>query len=107
MAPEAYYLDFTLLERPGNHDVQLSLFYDYQNNIKLYPQFHEYFNKSQVPILAAWGKNDPIFIAEGAQAFKSDTKAEVHLLDAGHFAVETNTSDIAELMLNFLTENGI
>jgi pimeloyl-ACP methyl ester carboxylesterase len=107
VAPEAYHLDFTLLERPGNQDVQLSLFYDYQNNVKLYPQFHEYFKKSQVPILAAWGKNDPIFIPEGAEAFKRDTEAEVHLLDTGHFAIETNTSDIAELILKFLAKNGI
>ncbi|KAG0651552.1 putative hydrolase [Hyphodiscus hymeniophilus] len=107
VAPEAYHLDFTLLERPGNQDVQLSLFYDYQDNVKLYPQFHEYFGKSQVPVLAVWGKNDPIFIPEGAEAFKRDAKAEIHLLDAGHFAVETDTAEIAELMLKFLVKNGI
>lgn len=107
VAPEAYYLDANLLDRPGNQDVQLSLFYDYQNNVTLYPQFHEYFKKSQVPILAAWGKNDPIFIQEGAEAFKRNAKAEVHLLDAGHFAVETNTTEIAELILKFLAKNGI
>jgi pimeloyl-ACP methyl ester carboxylesterase len=107
VAPEAYYLDFTLLERPGNQDIQLGLFYDYQNNVKLYPQFHEYFREAQVPVLAAWGKNDPIFIPEGAEAFKRDAKVEVHLLDAGHFAVETNTSEIAELILKFLAKNGI
>lgn len=108
VAPEAYYLDFTLLERPGNQEIQLDLFYDYQNNVKLYPQFHEYFKKSQVPVLAAWGKNDPIFIPEGAEAFKKDSeKAEVHLLDAGHFAIETNTNEIAELILKFLSKHGI
>ena len=107
VAPEAYYLDFALLERPGNQEIQLALFYDYQNNIKLYPEFHTYFRKFQVPVLAAWGKNDPIFISEGAEAFKRDTEAEVHLLDAGHFAVETNTSEIADLILKFLAKNGI
>ena len=107
VAPEAYYLDFALLERPGNQDVQLSLFYDYQNNVTLYPQFQEYFRKSKVPVLALWGKNDPIFIPAGAEAFKRDTKAEIRLLDAGHFAVETNTEEISDLILEFLGKNGI
>ncbi|KAF8862256.1 putative hydrolase, partial [Acephala macrosclerotiorum] len=108
VAPEAPYLDFALMQRPGNFDIQLDLFYDYQNNVRIYPQFHEYFRKSQVPILVAWGKHDPFFIPPGAEAFKRDVKgAEVHLLDAGHFAVETNTEEIAGLMLKFLEKNGI
>lgn len=108
VAPEAPYLDFALMQRPGNFDIQLDLFYDYQSNVKIYPQFHEYFRKSQVPILVAWGKHDPFFIPPGAEAFKKDVeKVEVHLLDAGHFAVETNTEEIAGLMLKFLDKNGI
>lgn len=108
VAPEAYYLDYALLSRPGNQEIQLDLFYDYQNNVKLYPKFQEYFRKSQVPVLAAWGRNDTIFIPAGAEAFKKDLKnVEVHLLDAGHFAVETNTVEIADLILTFLSKNGI
>lgn len=108
IAPEAPYLDFALMQRPGNEDIQLDLFYDYQNNVKMYPEFHEYFRKSQVPTLVAWGKHDPFFIPPGAEAFKNDIKsAEVHLLDAGHFAVETNTEEIADLLLKFLEKNGI
>jgi len=108
VAPEAYYLDFALLSRPGNQEIQLDIFYDYRNNVKLYPEFQEYFRKSQVPVLAAWGKNDTIFIPEGAEAFKRDLpNAEVHLLDAGHFAVETNTVEIGDLILKFLSSNGI
>jgi pimeloyl-ACP methyl ester carboxylesterase len=108
IAPETYTLDQALLDRPGNNDIQLDLFYDYQNNVKLYPKFQEYFRNSQVPLLAAWGKNDPFFIPPGAEAFKKDLpKAEVHLLDAGHFAVESDTKKIAELMLTFLGKNGI
>jgi pimeloyl-ACP methyl ester carboxylesterase len=101
-APESYHLDYALLQRPGNQDVQLDLFYDYRNNLKVYPQFQEYFRKSQVPVLAVWGKNDPIFLPEGAEAFAKDAKAEIHLLDAGHFVVETNTAELAELILKFL-----
>jgi len=97
-----------LMSRPGNGQVQLDLFYDYQFNLKLYPEFHEYFRKSQVPLLAFWGKNDVIFIPAGAEAFKRDLpNAEVHLLDTGHFAVETNTVEIADLMLKFLEKNRI
>lgn len=108
ISPEAPYLDFALLQRPGNKKIQLDLFYDYRTNVELYPQFQEYFRKSQVPLIAFWGKNDAFFVPPGAEAFKRDLpKAEVHLLDAGHFAVETKTAEIAELMLGFLAKNGI
>jgi pimeloyl-ACP methyl ester carboxylesterase len=76
--------------------------------VKLYPEFQEYSRESQVPVLAAWGKNDAAFIPAGAEAFKRDLpNAEVHLLDAGHFAVETNTVEIADLILKFLSKQGI
>jgi len=103
IAPETYTLDWALLQRPGNFDIQLDLFKDYQNNVTLYPQFQEYFRKSQVPLLAVWGKHDLFFIPPGAEAYKRDLpKAEVVLLDAGHFAGETETAEIAALMLKFL-----
>lgn len=108
IAPEAPYLDFALLERPGNHDIQMDLLYDYQRNVALYPKLHEYFKKSQVPLLAVWGKNDEVFMSPGAEAFKKDiVEAEVVLLDAGHFAVESHPNEIAELMLSFLERKGI
>ncbi|KAJ7602854.1 alpha/beta hydrolase fold protein [Mycena polygramma] len=105
IAPESYTLDWALLQRPGNFDIQLDLFKDYENNVKLYPQFQEYFRKSQVPLLAVWGKNDAFFIPPGAEAYKRDLpKAKVVLLDAGHFAGETETGEVAGLMLEFLKE---
>jgi pimeloyl-ACP methyl ester carboxylesterase len=108
IAPETYTLDQALLDRPGNNDIQLDLFYDYRNNVELYPKFQEYFKKSQVPLLAVWGKHDAFFIPPGAEAFKKDSpNAEVHLLDAGHFAGETHTREIADLMLDFFKRNGI
>lgn len=108
VAPEAYMLDYALLQRPGNAEMQLDLFWDYRNNIELYPEFHRYFRESQVPLLAVWGKHDQIFIPPGAEAFKRDLpNAEVHLLDAGHFAAETETADIGALVLDFLARNGI
>ncbi|KAF2795824.1 alpha/beta-hydrolase [Melanomma pulvis-pyrius CBS 109.77] len=107
IAPESYTLDQALLDRPGNKEIQLNLFYDYRNNVALYKQWQEYFRKTQVPLLAVWGKNDPMFIPPGAEAFKRDLpKAEIKFLDGGHFVEETNTVEIARLMLEFLKKQG-
>jgi pimeloyl-ACP methyl ester carboxylesterase len=90
IAPEGYTLDAAMIERPGNMDIQLDLFLDYANNVKLYPAFHEYFRKSKPPLLAIWGKNDPFFIPPGANAYPRDNpNATVQFLDTGHFALET------------------
>ena len=86
----------------------LDLLGDYGTNVKLYPEFQKFFRESQVPLLAAWGKNDPSFIPPGAWAFQKDLpKAEIVLLDAGHFAAESDTEEISKLMLDFLERNGL
>jgi pimeloyl-ACP methyl ester carboxylesterase len=86
-----------------NQEHQLDLFYDYRTNKASYPKWHEYLETSQVPVLAVWGKGDPAFIAPGAEAYKQHSKnAEVHLLDAGHFALETARWEIADLCKKFL-----
>ena len=96
IAPESYTLDALLMERPGNKDIQLDLFLDYANNLKLYQEFQCYFRKSQVPTLVIWGQNDPFFLPAGAYAYKQDNhKATVELLDTGHFALETHCEYIA------------
>ena len=106
--PETYYLDYALMERPGNKEIQLDLFRDYGSNVPLYPKFQEYFRNSGVPVLAVWGKGDEIFVPPGAEAFKRDVKKlNVHLLDAPHFAIETRERVFAELILGFLKKNGI
>jgi pimeloyl-ACP methyl ester carboxylesterase len=103
IAPEGYTLDAALLARPGNVEIQLDLFLDYANNVKLYPKFHEYFRKSKPPLLAIWGKHDPYFIPAGAEAFRRDIpEAEVRFLDTGHFALETHVETIVETMREFL-----
>jgi pimeloyl-ACP methyl ester carboxylesterase len=82
--PDAWRHDQAGLDRPGNDEIQLDLFGDYRNNVKIYPAFQASFRKHQLPTLVVWGKNDPIFIAQGAEAFKKDLpKAEIHLIDAG------------------------
>ncbi|KAF2682471.1 alpha/beta-hydrolase [Lentithecium fluviatile CBS 122367] len=108
IAPESYYVDQALMDRPGNKELQLDLLYDYRTNVELYPQWQEWLRTSQVPLLAAWGRNDKIFISPGAEAYKRDLpKAEVHLLDAGHFALETHVQGIGGLIVEFLKKHGI
>jgi pimeloyl-ACP methyl ester carboxylesterase len=103
--PEAYWLDTALLQRPGNAEIQLDLFLDYASNVKLYPTFQEYFRKSQPPLLAAWGKNDPFFIPPGAEAFRKDIpSAKVVFYDTGHFALETHVEEISEQIHSFLSD---
>jgi len=103
--PVGYTLDAAMMARPGNMDIQLDLFLDYANNVKLYPAFQEYFRKSRPPLLAIWGKNDPFFIPPGAEAFRRDIpNAIVKFLDTGHFALETHIEEIALEMRNFLAK---
>lgn len=92
-----------LLDRHGNANIQLKFFYDYGSNPPLYPKWQAYFRKHQPPTLIVWGKNDPIFPAEGAHPYKRDLKdLEFHLLDTGHFALEEDGDLIAGLMVSFL-----
>jgi pimeloyl-ACP methyl ester carboxylesterase len=103
VAPEAYWLDYALMSRSGNDDIQLGLIADYASNIVLYPRIHAYFRDRQPPLLAVWGANDPFFLPAGAEAFRRDLpRAEVHFLDAGHFALETHSGEIADHMRDFL-----
>ena len=96
VAPEAYYLDALLMERPGNAEIQLALFLDYANNLTLYPVFQQFFRHAKVPTLAIWGKHDPFFIPPGAEAYRRDNPgAVVKMLDTGHFALETHVEEIA------------
>ena len=105
IAPESYTLDAALMSRPGNTDIQLDLFLDYANNVKLYPAFHEYFRKWMPPLLAIWGKHDPYFVPAGAEAFRrDDPNATVQFLDTGHFALETHVDEIASAMRRFLAK---
>ena len=103
VAPEGYTLDSALIARPGRIDIQLDLFLDYRNNVKLYPAFQTYFRTAKPPLLAIWGKNDTAFLPAGAQAFRrDDPNAVVQLLDTGHFALETHVVEIAAAMMQFL-----
>jgi pimeloyl-ACP methyl ester carboxylesterase len=86
-------------------DIQLDLFLDYANNVKLYPAFQEYFRKSKPPLPAIWGKHDPFFIPPGAEAYLRDNpNATVQLLDTGHLALETRVEEVASAMREFLAK---
>ena len=103
VSPDGAAHDQFLLDRPGNDEIQLDLFLSYGSNPPLYPRWQEYFRKHQPPMLIAWGKNDKIFPAAGAEPYRRDLKTlEYHLLDAGHFALETEGDTIAGLMRDFL-----
>jgi pimeloyl-ACP methyl ester carboxylesterase len=101
--PSTWLHDHALMQRPGNVEIQLDLFYDYRTNVQLYPQFQQFFREYQPPTLIVWGANDQIFPADGAKAYLRDLpKAELHLLDTGHFALEDQDVEITRLMLDFL-----
>jgi pimeloyl-ACP methyl ester carboxylesterase len=106
ISPDAWTADQYLLDRPGNEEIQLQLFYDYSSNPPLYPKWQAYFRKYQPPTLVVWGKNDSIFPAEGAEPYKRDLKnLEFHLLDTGHFALEEDGDLIARYIGDFLAKH--
>lgn len=110
--PESWLHDYALISRPGNDEVQLKLFRDYATNAPLYPRLHEYFRASGVPLLAVWGRGDEIFGPAGAEAFANDLPdAEIHLLDGGHFLLESALPEVTDLVRAFLakdrTPNGL
>ncbi len=101
--PDNWNLDQSFLDRPNSAAAQLELFYNYRTNLECYPEWHEYFRQHQPPTLVVWGKNDPFFGLEGAQAFQRDLKTiELHLLDTGHFALDEDCAAIADLIRRFL-----
>ncbi|MEU4680316.1 alpha/beta fold hydrolase [Micromonospora sp. NPDC023737] len=103
ISPDTWQHDFALLSRPGNDAIQLALFRDYATNPPLYPALHEYLRHNRPPVLAVWGRNDPIFGPDGARAFASDVPdAEIHLLDGGHFLLESAGTEVAELIRDFM-----
>ena len=103
ISPDSYTFDQHFLDRPGNDAIQLDLFHNYPSNVALYDEWHQYFRDKQPRTLIVWGQNDPFFTVEGAKAFLKDLpKAELHLLNSGHFAIEDTGDFIAERIGEFL-----
>jgi pimeloyl-ACP methyl ester carboxylesterase len=106
ISPDNWLVVQPLLDRPGNKEIQLDLFYDYGSNVPLYPSWQRYFREHQPPTLIVWGKHDPIFPAEGAHPYMKDLpNAELHLLDTGHFALEEDGELVAQRIRSFLLES--
>ena len=103
--PDTWHLDYLRLSRPNAHQVNIDLFYDYQNNIKLYPKWQQYLRDNQPPLLIVWGKNDAFFPESGAAAFKNDVKnIDYNIYDTGHFALEEDGDAIIKKMRLFMKE---
>ena len=101
--PDTWTDEFAHLSLPGQHEIQAQLLYDYQNNIASYPAWQAWLREHEPPTLVVWGRNDPSFIAKGAEAFARDVPhAQIHLLDAGHFALDEQNDEIARLIIHFL-----
>jgi len=106
ISPDNWFHDQYLLDRPGNKEIQLELFYSYGTNPQLYPQWQDYFRKYQPPTLVVWGKGDYIFPEEGAHPYKRDLKnIEFHILPTGHFALEEDLDFIAGQIRDFVGKN--
>jgi pimeloyl-ACP methyl ester carboxylesterase len=102
ISPDGYNLDVAYMQREGAEEIQLDLVLDYRSNVALYRAFQNFFRTHKPPFLAAWGRNDAHFLPAGAQVYRRDIPdAEIHLLDTGHFALETHYEEIAALILRF------
>lgn len=103
LSPDGYELDIAYMARPGAEEIQLDLILDYRSNVALYPAFQSYFREHTPPLLAVWGRHDPAFLPAGAFAYQRDLpEAEIHLLDTGHFALETHAEEVATFIRAFL-----
>jgi pimeloyl-ACP methyl ester carboxylesterase len=104
--PDTWADEYDHLSKPGQRKIQEDLLYDYRTNVASYPKWQAWLREHKPPTLVAWGGNDPSFTAPGATAFKRDLPdAEIHLLDAGHFALDEQTDDIAQLILGFMARH--
>jgi pimeloyl-ACP methyl ester carboxylesterase len=106
--PEAWESEGAHLSRPGQRQIQSDLFYSYQTNVANYPAWQEWLKQHKPPLLVLWGKYDPSFALPEAQAYKRDVPdAEVHILDAGHFALDEKVDEAATLIRNFLQKQNL
>ncbi len=101
--PDNWNLDYMKMSRPGQHEVQLDMFFDYQNNLKKYPNWQQYLRDNQPPTLLVWGKNDAFFPVAGAEGYKRDLNdIDYNILDTGHFALEEEAPFIIKKMREFM-----
>lgn len=103
VSPDSWTHDLIFLVSEEDKAIQVQLFQDYYNNLLAYPLWQQFMREKKLPTLIVWGKNDPAFIVAGANAYLRDVpEAELHLLDAGHFAVEEKAVEIAQYIYGFM-----
>ncbi|GIH22225.1 hydrolase [Acrocarpospora phusangensis] len=103
VSPDTWHHDHQMISRLGNDRVQLALLLDYASNVPFYPRLHDYFRSHRPPLLAVWGQGDPVFSPAGARAFADDLPdAQIHLLEGGHFLLESALDEATELIREFL-----
>ena len=101
--PDTWTDEFYFVNQPGQPDIQTDLFFDYQNNLKAYPTWQMWLRDHQPPMLVLWGRYDPSFSVAGAEAYRKDVpSAELHILDAGHFALDEERAEVISLTEAFL-----
>lgn len=106
--PDTWTDEYVHLSKPGQREIQAELLYDYRTNVALYVSWQAWLREHKPPTLVVWGRNDPSFIGPGGEAYKRDVpEAEIHLLDAGHFALDEENDEIARLILAFLAKHSI
>jgi len=106
--PDSWMDEFAMLSRPGQREIQAALLYDYRTNVASYPAWQGWMRRHRPPSLVMWGRYDPSFIVPGAEAYKRDVPdAELHILDAGHFALDEQADRIASLTRDFLQRLGL
>jgi len=105
ISPDNWESDSGFMQRPNARRIQLDLFYDYRNNVTLYPKWQAFLREHQPKTIIFWGESDIFFSPEGGEAYLKDLpKAEMHRLDAGHFAVEDNLEEISNGIHRFYAE---
>ena len=105
--PDLWTDEFYFLNQPGQAEIQSDLFYDYRTNVESYPKWQAWMREKQPRLLVIWGKYDLSFDLGEPERYRKDVpKAEVHVLDAGHFALDTAADEIAQLVRNFMKEPG-
>ena len=106
--PHLWLDEFAHLSRPGQRQIQSDLFYDYRTNVASYPMWQTWLRQKRPPTLVVWGRYDPSFAIGGAEAYRKDLPdAEIHILDAGHFALDERVDEIAALVRNFMAKQNL
>jgi pimeloyl-ACP methyl ester carboxylesterase len=101
--PDLWTDEFAFLSQPGQADIQSDLFYDYRTNVEAYPKWQAWMRRNKPRLLVLWGKYDPSFDLSEPEAYRRDVPAaEIHVLEAGHFALDTGADQIARLVRGFM-----